>query len=171
MWMSPLIKVALGAGVLALVVAYHAALIVYGKHLGKEEVNARWTEHKLEISKEMARLRQLRHDAESALSHKLQEAEDAATKAQLDSLQELDASLAALRGDNLRLRQRFKTCRPDGVSEAAHSARSDDAGGQSGFSTADQETLLRIGAEADQCAIRLMSCQSYVRNLISIYDF
>tara|TARA_R110002049_G_scaffold281333_1_gene460883 strand:+ start:42498 stop:42992 length:495 start_codon:yes stop_codon:yes gene_type:complete len=136
-----------------------AGIWFHGHAAGKDSVQVKWDADKAErIAAQIAT--EKRHRAREAELHaNVQTISDQLSAAQRASLQELDTTLVDLRSDNLRLRERFRTCRVSGTPETASG---DDGAGDTGLSEADQEFLLRIGADADRVVNKLTACQGYV---------
>ena len=148
-------------------IATAAALAVggfAGHRAGKNSVLADWNADKARHSAAMTKLEREHRQREAMLNERAQKVEDALTAAQAATLEELDTSLAGLRADNLRLRQRFRAC--SAVPETTGTTSGDDGTRESGLSDADQELALRIGADADRVAHKLAACQAYVRAIL-----
>jgi len=147
-------------------IAYHR-----GQSQGEQAVQALWDAEKLVQLQEYASLQsrynqvtaQLKQDAKALsedLRSKLNETE-----------QEYQAVVSDLRSGNLRLRQQWQSCSTS-LSRASSdpgAASGNDDPDQAGVSSEAVERILRIGTEADQVAIRLQSCQEYVKRITETF--
>lgn len=132
---------------------------------GKKHVQTQWdadiqARTQKQIEQEVAN-----RAKERGWENEMQTVQNALAEATAETQAQLDAALTGISTDNLKLRQQFRACQSRGVPKAAEAPSGDDAAGQGGLSTADQELALRIGADADRVVAKLTACQSYARTV------
>jgi len=138
-----------------------SAIYTVGYNAGQNGTQTAWAAEKLATLQQVTRLAASYRAIEQGLSNELSKVQDMLAATTAANVAELDSTLTDLRSDNLRLRERFRAC-DNRVPENATAASGDDGSGGGGFSTADQEFLIRIAGEADALASRLSACQGYV---------
>lgn len=129
-------------------------------HVGAQGVQARWDAEKaanqLIVDKAIAD----KKATEARQGDLIAKATDQLNMENANAQADLRRTIADLRRGQLRLRDRF-TCKGT-VPGAPASAEGSDAAGQGGFSVETQESILRIGADADAIAHRLTACQAII---------
>jgi hypothetical protein len=152
----------------AIIVAAGAALVagIYagGYRAGQNSVQVKW-----EVSKVAHANALLAQEAEHRATERkwgdaLTKLIDAERAAQEASRHELESIIADRESGNLQLRDRFRGCQRE-LSQTAGTPEVDDGASQAGLSPADEGFLVQLAAEADRLAVRLASCQGYVRSL------
>lgn len=155
----PYFKLAIILAALAVIAGMNACS--YSK--GKATVQAEWELAKAAQAQELANIRAENRVKERGWADEMQKTQDALAAATFNTQFQLNAALADVQSDNLKLRERFRAC--NRVSPDTKASGGNHEASQGGLSGADQEFLLRIGAEADQVVHQLTSCQSYIRSL------
>lgn len=148
------------AGLLTAVVWLYAH--AYNK--GQANVEAKWESERKERLFAIAEQDAIDRAKEREWASELQFAQDQLAQATQDTQAELDTAIADIRTDNLRLRDRFRSCSRD-LSKASESTSGNDETSQGGLSPEDEKLALRIGAEADQVVHQLTACQRYVSSI------
>lgn len=147
---------------LAAVLATYAGTYWTGKSHGKAQVQSAWDSDRAYQESKLAAIEQAHRQREAQLHEQAQRIEDELTRAQRGALEELDTTLANLRADNLRLRQRFTACR---VPQDSDTPGGDDGAGTGGLSEQDAEFLVRLAGDADRVANKLAACQWFVASI------
>lgn len=152
------------AGISCAVCAAVLAVYLLGVSVGKGKVQSRW---------DAARISQMQSIAEQELKHREQERKWAQSIQSItESLrQEQEATRDELQGtiDNInagafRLRRDLAGCR-DQLPSDTEATTGDHAAGQLGLSAARQGVVVRIAAECDEVASRLIAAQDYIRRI------
>jgi hypothetical protein len=160
--MATILYLRLGLVLVALAALGYAANSVYSA--GQADIQAKWDTEKAAQATQYNALVAENVAKERVWQSELQTAQDALSAATENTRADLDSTLADVRADNLRLRNRFRACQTR-VSSAAGTTGGDDAAGQGGLSREDEELALRIGADADQVAHKLAACQAYIQTI------
>ena len=150
---------------LAAAVAFMGALWVHGDRHGRAAVQAKWDKAELDAQTAWG-IRESGYRAAEQESQRIAKevSDDLHGRLEKTKADELDLRqrLAAAGTDAVRLRERFKGCAaPQSVSASGAAVGGNDAARTGGLSTADQEFLVRIGAECDATAHRLAALQKY----------
>lgn len=153
------LAIAAGSALLVALLCYLA-----GYSAGVDSVSRDWLKIEADHAEVVRKLTHQHRERERHWQQQTQEVSDALSARISATASARDAVLADLRDDSLRLRERFQGC-SDRVPSAAEPARIDDGAAEAGLSRADQEFLVRIAAEADELAAKLLACQSYVRSI------
>jgi hypothetical protein len=162
-YLKLIIYTAISAVVVAALWAGYSAIYSAGQESVQVEWNKETAQRKqADMAQEVKNLAR-----EREWNRELQVAQDMLGEATKSTQTELDRTVANVRADNLRLRERFRAC-SNKLSTNSDPARGDDAANKGGLSRADEELALRIGAEADQVVHQLAACQQYVRSIAPI---
>lgn len=136
----------------------------WGVSTGRAQVQAQWEIERAANAITVAALERRYREQEKKWADENQQLSDQLHEAMGGTVAELEATLADVRGDNLRLREQFRGCQSR-VPDSPAPAGSDDGASQGGLSYADEEFLIRIAAQADGLAHQLTACQQYVQTL------
>ena len=153
----------------AIIAAAGAALVAglysIGYRAGSNAVGYEWEKDKLSRTHSLL-AQEARHRAtERKWGDALAQIIDAERAAQEASRHELESIIADRESGALVLRDRFRGCQRE-LSQTAGTTAVDDGASQAGLSPADENFLVQISAEADRLAVRLASCQGYVRGVV-----
>jgi hypothetical protein len=141
-----------------------AGLYLIGYKAGSNSVQVKWEAAKVAHAEAVA-AQEARHRAtERKWGDALAQIIDAERAAQEATRHELESIIADRESGALVLRDRFRGCQRE-LSQTAGTTAVDDGASQAGLSPADERFLVQIAAEADRLAVRLASCQGYVRSV------
>jgi gas vesicle protein len=158
---APLIAIGIA---LAAIAALLWGAYEIGHSAGEDHIQAQWNAERAATSDAITELVKRHNEQERKWADELHDTQARLHAAQRQNLQEVDTTLADLRGGNLRLRERFQGCQRQ-LSEATTAGTGDDGARRGGLSAADQEFLIRIAGEADSVVNRLTACQEHARKV------
>jgi hypothetical protein len=159
-----------GVGVaVGVVLALLSGAWFHGRDTGREQIRADWARATLAAQARYQALERKHRALEAAHRQTVEDNDRAYREARRQQEAQLDAVLADLRGDNLRLRHRLRGCAATAGADSDRAAGPGaDAAAPAGLSRADEEFLVRLAADADAQAARLAHLQAYVQELPAV---
>lgn len=148
-----------GGAVVLLIITYWL-----GHQAGSESVQVEWDRDKLARTHLLLKREQEHRALERKWQEAVQHVGNELTERERSTRDDLETTISDLNAGTLVLRERFRGCRAE-LSQAASAASSDHGGDGRGLSAADQEFLVRVGANCDAAVHRLTGAQDYIRGI------